>query len=58
MGIYVMKAAALKDMLEVQMPDANDFGNEVSAFPPSRYRANGHLRVCMCSLFWARCGCK
>jgi hypothetical protein len=29
MGIYVMKAAALKEMLEVHMPDANDFGNEV-----------------------------
>jgi hypothetical protein len=29
MGIYVMKAAALKEMLEVAMPEANDFGNEV-----------------------------
>lgn len=29
MGIYVMKASALKEMLEVHMPDANDFGNEI-----------------------------
>lgn len=29
MGIYVMKANALKELLEQHMPDANDFGNEV-----------------------------
>ena len=29
MGIYVTKASALKELLEVHMPDANDFGNEV-----------------------------
>lgn len=29
MGIYVMKASALKELLEQHMPDANDFGNEV-----------------------------
>lgn len=29
MGIYVMTATALKDMLETHMPEANDFGNEV-----------------------------
>jgi glucose-1-phosphate adenylyltransferase len=29
MGIYVTKAAALKEMLEKHMPDANDFGNEI-----------------------------
>jgi glucose-1-phosphate adenylyltransferase len=29
MGIYVMKAEALKELLEQHMPDANDFGNEV-----------------------------
>lgn len=39
MGIYVTKASALKEMLEVHMPDANDFGNEVrgaGAAPPGR----------------------
>jgi glucose-1-phosphate adenylyltransferase len=29
MGIYVMKASALKELLEKHMPEANDFGNEV-----------------------------
>lgn len=29
MGIYVMGAKALKDLLLTQFPDANDFGNEV-----------------------------
>lgn len=29
MGIYVMRAEALKELLEQHMPDANDFGNEV-----------------------------
>ena len=29
MGIYVMKASALKELLRDAMPDANDFGNEV-----------------------------
>jgi hypothetical protein len=29
MGIYVMTATALKELLEEHMPDANDFGNEV-----------------------------
>ncbi|GBF93774.1 glucose-1-phosphate adenylyltransferase small subunit, chloroplastic [Raphidocelis subcapitata] len=29
MGIYVTKASALKEMLEVHMPEANDFGNEI-----------------------------
>lgn len=29
MGIYVMTASALKELLEQHMPDANDFGNEV-----------------------------
>ena len=29
MGIYVTKASALKELLEVHMPGANDFGNEV-----------------------------
>ncbi|KAI8477083.1 MAG: ADP-glucose pyrophosphorylase small subunit [Monoraphidium minutum] len=29
MGIYVIKASALKEMLEVGMPEANDFGNEI-----------------------------
>eukprot|EP00877_Chromochloris_zofingiensis_P011429 jgi/Chrzof1/653/Cz01g23260.t1 len=29
MGIYVMKATALRELLNKHMPDANDFGNEV-----------------------------
>lgn len=29
MGIYVMSASALKDLLVNRMPEANDFGNEV-----------------------------
>jgi ADP-glucose pyrophosphorylase len=29
MGIYVITAKSLKEMLEQHMPDANDFGNEV-----------------------------
>ena len=29
MGIYVMKADALRDLLLNKMPDANDFGNEI-----------------------------
>lgn len=29
MGIYVMTANVLKELLENHMPDANDFGNEV-----------------------------
>eukprot|EP00882_Tetradesmus_deserticola_P012742 GHRQ01013505.1.p3 GENE.GHRQ01013505.1~~GHRQ01013505.1.p3 ORF type:complete len:107 (-),score=31.60 GHRQ01013505.1:71-391(-) len=29
MGIYVMTANTLKELLENHMPDANDFGNEV-----------------------------
>eukprot|EP00879_Flechtneria_rotunda_P008433 GHRR01008834.1.p1 GENE.GHRR01008834.1~~GHRR01008834.1.p1 ORF type:complete len:440 (+),score=131.05 GHRR01008834.1:586-1905(+) len=29
MGIYVMTARVLKELLEQHMPDANDFGNEV-----------------------------
>lgn len=29
MGIYVAKASALKELLEVHMPEANDFGNEI-----------------------------
>lgn len=29
MGIYVMKAKALKELLLNRFPDANDFGNEV-----------------------------
>lgn len=29
MGIYVMQAKALKDLLLNRMPDANDFGNEI-----------------------------
>lgn len=43
MGIYVMKAAALKEMLEAHMPDANDFGNEI--IPGARamgYKVQAH----------------
>lgn len=29
MGIYVMSARALKELLDTKMPSANDFGNEV-----------------------------
>jgi glucose-1-phosphate adenylyltransferase len=29
MGIYVMTANVLKELLESHMPTANDFGNEV-----------------------------
>jgi glucose-1-phosphate adenylyltransferase len=29
MGIYVMTANVLKELLENHMPTANDFGNEV-----------------------------
>jgi hypothetical protein len=29
MGIYVMKADALKQLLLEDLPDANDFGNEI-----------------------------
>lgn len=43
MGIYVTKASALKEMLEVHMPDANDFGNEI--IPGARkmgYKVQAH----------------
>jgi glucose-1-phosphate adenylyltransferase len=29
MGIYVMKASALKQLLQDDLPEANDFGNEI-----------------------------
>ena len=45
MGIYVFKASALKEMLEVHMPEANDFGNEVMRAPRGRARAAAALRA-------------
>lgn len=37
MGIYVMKATALKELLNQHMPDANDFGNEVCLQPIAQW---------------------
>lgn len=43
MGIYVMKAEALKDLLLEQMPEGHDFGNEI--IPEARkkgYKVQAH----------------
>ncbi len=48
MGIYVMKASALKELLESHMPEANDFGNEVipqaraMGYPVQAYAFQGY----------------
>ena len=42
MGIYVMQAKALKELLVNKMPDADDFGNEII---PGAKDAGYHVQV-------------
>lgn len=52
MGIYVMKASALKDLLMNQLPDANDFGNEV--IPGARAAGMKVRMAYACRGVWAK----